>query len=58
MQIPISLLQKPPRDSRLLREPDPTFIRSLKDNMLRDPAGPGVAPMAVLCRDVSKPTEF
>ena len=43
MEIPVAALQKPPRGSRLLREPDPTFISNLKENVLRDPAGPGTA---------------
>ena len=51
MEIPMAALQKPPRGSRLLREPHPNFISNLKDNMLRDPAGQGAAPLALLCMD-------
>ena len=57
-EIPISQLQKPPRESRLLREPDPTFIKNLKENMKKDSTGPGAAPLAILCRDVTQPDEF
>ena len=57
-ELPISQLQQPPRDSRLLREPDPTFIHNLTEHMIHDPSGPGAAPLAVLCKDVSKLEEF
>ena len=52
MEIPISQLYQPPRESRLLREPDPTFVRRLKQKMMSDPAAPGATPMAVLCKDI------
>ena len=58
MEIPVSALPMPPRGSRLLCEPDPTFIKNLKDNMLRDPTGPGAAPIALLCMDKAKAGEF
>lgn len=58
MEVPVSQLQKPPRESRLLREPDPTFIRNLKENMVKDPAGPGAALLALHCIDVNTPEEF
>ena len=58
LKIPASALQVPPRGSRLLREPDPTFISNLKDNMLRDPVGPGAAPLALLCIDKTTKAEF
>ena len=54
MELPISQLQKPPRESRLLREADSTFIHRLKEKMIKDPSGPGAAPIAVLCKNVSK----
>lgn len=58
MEIPVSVLQMPLRGSRLLREPDPIFISNLKDNMLRDPAGPGAAPLALFCMDKTATGEF
>lgn len=57
-KVPVQQLAKPPRDCRLLREPDPTFIKHLKDNMVKDPCGPGAAPLALLCKDMVKPSEF
>lgn len=53
-----SQLSKPLRGSRLLREPDPVFIRGLKDNMLKDPVGTGASPLVVLCGDMHHPEEF
>lgn len=58
MNIPLANLSKPPEDSRLLRKPDPTFIKNLKANMMKDPVAPGASPMAVLCREVSRPSQF
>ena len=48
----------PPRGSRLLREPDPMFISNLKDNMLKDPVGPGAAPLALMCVDKMTKGDF
>lgn len=58
MELPITALHAPPKGSRLLCEPDPTFIKNLKDNMLRDPIGPGAAPLAVLCVNKATKKEF
>ena len=58
IQIPVANLQKPPRESRLMREPDPTFVRNLKENMIKDPAGPGASTVAVLCKNINKPEDF
>ena len=52
-QVPVSQLVDPPRESRLLRETDEKFVKSLKSKMILDPSAPGATPMAVLCRDVS-----
>ena len=52
-EIPISQLVIPPRESRLLREADGTFISKLKEKMVKDPSAPGAAPMVVLCKDVA-----
>lgn len=46
------------RESRLLRQADPTFISKLKDKMVMDPAAPGAAPIAVLCKSVSSIEDF
>ncbi len=58
MELPVSQLSQPPRESRLLREADPTFVRNLKLKMTQDPSAPGATPMAVLCKDVEVITEF
>jgi len=58
IQIPVANLQKSPCESRLLCETDPTFVRNLKENMVKDPAGPGASPVVVLCKDVNQPEEF
>ena len=58
MELPLSQLSQPPRESRLLREADPTFIRHLKLKMMQDPSAPGATPMAVLCKDIEEVTEF
>lgn len=58
MELKVSQLAQPPRESRLLRQADPTFISSLKDRMVKDPAAPGSTPIAVLCKSVSTATDF
>ncbi len=54
----MSQLHQPPRESRLIREPDPTFVRHLKLKMVGDPSAPGATPMAVLCKDANNPSDF
>lgn len=51
-------LIQPPKESRLLREADPLFVRELKDNMLKDPTAPGSTPFAVLCKDKQNIADF
>ena len=58
MELPVSQLSQPPRESHLIREPDPTFVRNLKLKMVGDPSAPGATPMAVLCTNVECPSEF
>ena len=58
MELPISQLTPPPKQSRLLREADSTFITHLKKRMLTDPSAPGACPMAVLCKDMNNPADF
>lgn len=53
MELPVAQLSQPPRESRLLREADPTFVRNLKLKMMQDPSAPGATPMAVLCKGVN-----
>ena len=55
---PNSQLQQPPKDSRHLREPDPTFIHNLKEHMIHYPSGPGASPFADVCKDICKLEEF
>ena len=52
MQLPLKQLVQPPKESWLIRDPDPMFVRNLKQKMLSDPAAPGATPMAVLCKGV------
>ena len=52
MQLPLKQLVQPPKESRLIREPDPIFVKNLKQKMLSDPAAPGATPMAVLYKGV------
>lgn len=54
MQLPLKQLVLPPKESRLIREPDMTFVKSLKTKMLADPAAPGATPMAVLCKGIEE----
>ena len=52
MQLPLKQLLQPPKESPLIREPDPTFVKNLKQKMIADPSAPGATPMAVLCKGV------
>jgi len=54
----VSQLSAPPHESRLIREPNPTFVRNLKMKMVGDPLAPGATPMAVLCKDMENPSDF
>lgn len=58
MELPIANISKPPKGSRLLREPDNIFIMELKKRMIKDPSAPGAAPMAVLCKDINSVDTF
>lgn len=58
MELPVAQLHQPPRESRLIREADPTFVRHLKMKMVGDPSAPGATPMAVLCKDMDNPPDF
>ena len=58
MELPVKQLAKPPREARLLREADPTFVLNLKKKMIQDPSAPGATPMAVLCKDCGDVNEF
>lgn len=52
MELPIEQITPPPKQSRLLRDPDSVFISNLKKKMIEDPSAPGATPMAVICKDV------
>ena len=52
MKLPLKQLMQPPKESRLIRAPDPVFVKNLKQKMVSDPAAPGSTPMAVLCKGV------
>lgn len=54
MKLPVKQLMLPPKESRLIREPDVMFVKSLKAKMLADPAAPGAAPMVVLCKRIEE----
>lgn len=54
----MSQLFQPPRESRLLRQADPTFVQNLKQKMLTDPSAPGATPMAVMCKDVEVVSDY
>ncbi len=57
MELPISQLCAPPKQSRLLKEADTTtFMAHLKKIMLADPAAPA-CPMAIFCKDKTDPVE-
>ena len=58
MELPVNNISKPPKGSRLLREPDNIFISELKKRMIKDPSAPGAAPMAVLCKDMQSLDTF
>jgi len=58
MELPIKNLHKPPKDSRLLREPDNRFIKQLKEDMLGNPSAPGASTIAVLCKDITSMDQF
>jgi len=58
MEIPIANISKPPKDSRLLRGVDKSFVAKLKDSMLKHPSAPGAATVAVLCNDVNSVDQF
>ena len=58
MELPVKNISKPPKGSRLLREPDNIFISELKKKMLKDPSAPGATPMAVLCKNVQSTDAF
>ena len=42
----------PPEENRILRKIDPHFVKSLKQNIKRDPTG--VPPLVVFCNQVTR----
>lgn len=55
--MPITNLQQP-ANTRLIRSLDTTFVKKLKQKITKDPSGPGVAPVAVLCTNVQDIGQF
>ena len=47
-----------PANARLIRSIDDTFLKKLKEKIQKDPSGPGVAPIAVLCMNVQDIENF
>jgi len=58
MELPITNISKPPKDSRLLRDIDYSFIATLKEKMLKYPSAPGASTVAVLCTDITAIEQF
>ena len=58
MEFMTSQLFQPPKETRLLHEPDASFMSYLKKRMVVDSSAPGVCPTAVLCKNVTTPSEF
>ena len=52
-ELPVSELE-PPKETRILRNIDPTFVQALKENMKRDPLGTGVPAAVVFTNQVKK----
>lgn len=52
-ELPVSQLE-PPKETRILRKIDPTFVQALKENMKRDPLGTGVPAAVVFTNQVKK----
>ena len=50
-------LEAPPLQ-RLLRRVDECFVESLKLKLQEDPTGPGVPPLALLCKEEKDKTKF
>ena len=44
----------PPEENRILRKIDHHFVKSLKQNIKRDPTGTGVPPLVVFCNQVTR----
>ena len=57
MELPVTNLDEP-ESSRLLRKIDDLFVESLKQRLKQDPTGPGVPPLAVVCKTVTKKEAF
>ena len=53
--MPVSQLE-PPKETRILRKIDATFVQALKENIKRDPLGTGVPAAVVFTNQVKKAT--
>lgn len=54
----ITTLAIPETSTRLIRSVDTQFLKILKKKISKDPSGPGVPPVAVLCTNVQEVTHF
>ena len=52
-ELPVSQLE-PPKETRILRKIDATFVQALKENIKRDPVGTGVPAAVVFTNQVKK----
>ena len=52
-ELPVANMQQP-ANTRLIRSLDTTFVEKLKEKITKDPSGPGVAPVAVLCTEIDE----
>ena len=50
-ELPVTCLVQPEKQ-RLIRSLDEKFLANLKEQILNDPSGPGVPPVACNCLDV------
>ena len=57
-ELPVTSLSTPEANTRLIRSLDNKFLKQLKKKIAKDPSGPGVPPVAVLCTSVNKMSEF
>lgn len=56
-QIPVRNTVEPP-PCWLLRRLDARFVEALTSRIAADPSGPGVPPLAVVCKDVDEKSKF
>ena len=57
LKVKMEQLEAPPLE-RLLRKVDECFVESLKLKLQQDPTGPGVPPLALLCKEEKDKEKF